>query len=126
MPVKRRTSKARSQLSELAYKFLTDAPITADEKNEFEYFMLEFNQFDISINADTETLWKRHGPEILKDWLKSKPDSRPFSWWRFQSGIKRQLGPMKLTENITAKNVLYSWRHSVPEDQGAWLAEHVA
>ena len=124
MPVKRRTSKARAQLSELAYKYLTDSPLSDEEKADFDYFVLEYNQFDISINANTETLWKRHGPEILKDWIKTKPDSRPFCWWRFQSGIERKLGPMKLTETLTARNVLYTWRHSVPKDQAAWLAEH--
>ena len=124
MPVKRRTSKARAQLTDLAYKYLTDAPLSDEEKADFDYFVLEYNQYDSAIGADTATLWKRHGPEILKEWIKTKPDTRPFCWWRFQSGIKRQLGPMKLTENLTAKNVLYTWRHSVPEDQGAWLAEH--
>ena len=124
MPVKRRVSKARAQLSELAYKFLTDAPLSEEEKADLEYFMLEFNQFDFSINADTETLWKRHGAEILKDWLKSKPDTRPTCWWLYSSGLERKRGPMKLTEKTTIKNAIYSLEDSIPVDQAAWLKQH--
>ena len=124
MPVKRRVSKARAQLSPLAYKFLTDAPLSEEEKADFEFFMLKHNQYDSSVGASTETLWKRHGAEILKDWIKSKPDTRPTCWWLYSSGLERKRGPMKLTEKTIIKDALYSLEDSIPEDQAAWLAEH--
>ena len=124
MPVKRRVSKARAQLSPLAYKFLTDEPLTEEEKADLEYFMLEFNQFDMLTGADTETLWKRHGAEILKDWIKIRPDTRPTCWWLYSSGLERKRGPMKLTEKTIIKDALYTLEDSIPVDQAAWLKEH--
>ena len=115
MPVKRRVSKARAQLSELAYKFLTDAPLSEDEKGDFEYFMLDCNQYDLSINADTATLWKRHSPEILKEWTAKHPGTRPTCFWRFESNIERKKHPRGWELSID---------ESIPEDQRAWLLEH--
>ena len=115
MPVKRRVSKARAQLSELAYKFLTDAPLSEDEKADFEFFMLDCNQFDILINADTETLWERHSPEIPKEWVARNPGTRPICWWRYSSGLEHKQHERGWELSI---------EESIPEDQSVWLKEH--
>ena len=108
-------------MTEMAWLFLNDKAV--DDKS-IEYFVLEFNEFDHQTKYRTADLWSRFGDEVLDSWIKKHPGTRPTCWWRYQSGLERKIGPMKLTENITAKRVIHSWRDSIPEDQRTWLLKH--
>ena len=120
-------SRRRQQhqgVTDLCWRYLNDLPISDEEQRDgFEYSMLESNQHDHSAGYRTQDAWERHRDTILADWIRRYPGTRPLAFWRFDSGLKRKVGPMKLTENITARNVSHSWRDSVPEDQRAWLVE---
>jgi hypothetical protein len=89
----------------------------------WEHDFLEHNRHDFSTGYSTQTAWERHRDVILPGWIARHPGTRPYCWWRFESGLQRKRGPMRLG-NTVAKNVIYSLRDSIPEDQRAWLAEH--
>ena len=120
-------SRRRQQhqgITDLCWRYLNDLPISDEEQRAgFEYSMLESNHHDHSTGYRTQDVWERFRDRILSDWIRRHPGTRPTVWWRFDSGLKRKVGPMRLTENFVARNVLHSWRDSIPEDQRAWLVE---
>jgi hypothetical protein len=35
-------------------------------------------------------LWRRHGPTVLADWVRRRPGTRPWAWWRFDAPESRR------------------------------------
>ena len=122
MPVKRRVSKALGQMSELAWRFLNDEPIGEGE-NPWELAVLRDNHYDHEYGYRVEDLWRQFGQGIVADWIKTRPGTRPYCWWRFESGLERRKGGIQVNGKTIGCNVLYSLRDSIPEDQRAWLNE---
>jgi hypothetical protein len=76
MPVRRRTDKKRTGLTDAQWRFLTDKPLP---KN-FETFVLE-----IDFHENTEQLWGLHRDVILAEHVKENPGTRPALWWRYDA-----------------------------------------
>ena len=60
----------------------------------------------------------------MEQWLSRHPDSRPYAWWVFDSGLERKVGPMKISERWTITRWTFTLAESIPEDQRQWLADH--
>jgi hypothetical protein len=124
MPVKRRKPKARiTGYPDWQIIFLESGALPANDDlaiNEFE--LIDWEYVVDQKNCPVRNVWTACRDKIMDDW--TGRHTRPYGWWLFDSGIGRKIGPMKLTENITAKRVIHSWRDSIPENQRAWLAEH--
>src|ERR1700694_2850832 len=76
MPVKRRVNKAREQLSDAQWKYLTDQPLPAN----FESFVLH-----IDFHGNMKQLWNQNRDVILAEHVKDKPGTRPALWWRYDA-----------------------------------------
>jgi hypothetical protein len=124
VPVKRRKPKARiTGYPDWQVEFLESGvlPANADGAlNEFELIDWEY-VVDQKI-CPVRDAWTACREKIMADW--TDKHARPYGWWIFDSGLERKIGPMRLTKNIVAKRMLYSWRDSIPDDQQAWLVEH--
>ena len=116
----KRRRQQHAGITKLAWDYLNDQA-KDDHPENFEYSFLESKDLDLETGYRTQDIWEQFSGEILADWVRRHPGTRPLCWWRFDSGIKRRVGQMKLTPNITAKNVRHSWRASVPKNQRAWL-----
>jgi len=79
MPVKRRISKRREEISPAALAYLRDEPLPADA-NPFEVLMLEYGE-----DREIALLWAECRKEILSEWIVKHPGTRPNSWWRFDA-----------------------------------------
>jgi hypothetical protein len=76
MPVKRRVNKAKEQLTDAQWKYLTDQPLPAN----FETFVLR-----IDFHGNMETLWNQNRDVILTEHVKDNPGTRPALWYRYDA-----------------------------------------
>jgi hypothetical protein len=76
MPRKRRVNKAKEQLTDTEWNYLTDQPLPAD----FETFALE-----IDFKGNMEQLWHLHRDVILAEHVKDHPGTRPALWWSYDA-----------------------------------------
>ena len=104
-------------MTDLAYRYLSDGPITDAERDDWEFFMLDCDQFDHETRYSTNMIWSKHGPEILKGWIEKHPATRPTCWWKFSSGLERRRHPEH-------RAIVLSIVGSIPADQRQWLADH--
>ena len=74
MPRKRRVNKAREQMSDAQWRYLTDQPMPAN----FETSVLE-----IDFHGNTEQLWNQNRDVILAEHVKENPGTRPALWWTY-------------------------------------------
>ena len=74
MAVKRRVNKAKEQLTDAQWRYLTDQPMPAN----FETFALK-----IDFHGNTEQLWNQNRDVILAEHVKENPGTRPALWWRY-------------------------------------------
>ena len=124
----RRTS--RHGLPDIAWRYLNLAAdevideATLSEGESWDLSMLEYDHFDHEYQYQTSSLWAEYGPEITAEWITRHPGTRPYCWWKYSSGLKCRVAPMKVSERWTISNWTYSLRESIPEDQRAWLQEH--
>ena len=79
-----RRSSAPENVSEIAWKYLHDIPVIDDG---FELTVLEADQYDHANGYRLSDLWARYGPEIVDAWIERHPGTRPWCWWRFESGL---------------------------------------
>jgi hypothetical protein len=73
---KARRDKARAQMSEATWKYLTDQPLP----DSFEKFVLK-----IDFHDNIEQLWIEHRDVILTEHIKQYPGTRPALWWRYDA-----------------------------------------
>jgi hypothetical protein len=76
MPRKRRVNKAKEQLTDSQWKYLSDQPLPAN----FEKFVL-----DIDFHGNMEQLWNQNCDVILAEHVKENPGTRPALWWRYDA-----------------------------------------
>ena len=70
MPRKRRNSKARrSEVPDLIR----------------EYFREERKHTFFHGNAEIAAAWNQIGDEIVEDWIRDRPGTRPMVWWRLSA-----------------------------------------
>ena len=84
----RRTRRHRGNCTPLAWRYLTDQPIDESalaEDESWELSMLRYDRYQHDIEADTRTLWQRNRAQILKDWTRTRPGTRPTTWWKFDA-----------------------------------------
>jgi hypothetical protein len=76
MPRKRRVNKAKEQLTDMQWKYLTDQPMPWN----METFALR-----IGYSANVEQLWDQHRDVILAEHVKENPGTRPALWWQYDA-----------------------------------------
>ena len=76
MAVNRRVNKAKEQLTDAQWRYLTDQPMPAN----FETFVLE-----IDFHRNTEQLWNHNRDLILAEHVKENPGTRPALWWHYDA-----------------------------------------
>ena len=81
MPRKRAKIKQRIEPVEpwLLKYLATGVRPERDENGCLECFMLEGSEEEV------KKAWQKHRALILKDWIKRKPGTRPYMWWRFDA-----------------------------------------
>ena len=72
MPVKRRVSKRRQELSDEAVLWLEGS----DAASRWLYAQSQ---------ADLAQIWSKHGSEVLAEWIERHPGTRPARWWEFEA-----------------------------------------
>jgi hypothetical protein len=74
MPVKRRVAKLRRRdFAAGVWEILLDLPLPP-----------EANRFLKHAGSDTwRAWWRTAGPEVLAEWTRRRPGTRPSTWWRF-------------------------------------------
>lgn len=100
----------------------------------------ELNEYVVT-ERELEALWREHGPEIVADWIREHPGTRPWSWWQYGAPEPRRVlrGTALLMPRTTPTDWEFVWRdhfgvpafiHSRPrgfiglpevEGQGAYL-----
>lgn len=122
----RRRNKGIGGYEDWQVQFLLTGEVPPDDDPDVNVFEVLDWKYHTAVNRGdpVKAAWEALRDHILPDWIRRHPGSRPFAWWCFDSGLERKCGPMRLTDRIVAKNVRYSLRDSIPEDQRAWLAEH--
>lgn len=48
-------------------------------------------RFFAASDDELRTIWRRIAPKILPVWIRHRPGSRPYGWWRFDAPEPRQL-----------------------------------
>ena len=145
-----RMSRRRQQhagITDMAWAYLNDRAVD-DHPEGYEYSLLESNQHDHSTGYRTQDIWKRFRDEVLADWIRRHPGTRPWCFWRFDSGLPRvyrpdHQRPFEIIEDMGGRDVTL-WlvgrnsdnsrrltdeeREGVKErfllDQRTWLSEH--
>ncbi|MDH5324375.1 MAG: hypothetical protein OEZ68_04230 [Gammaproteobacteria bacterium] len=84
MPVKRRISKQKKGVSELAWAFINDAPLPKT------YNTFELSDYEHGGTPELEALWRQHSETSVKNWVKHSPGTRPRCWWRYESPEPRK------------------------------------
>ncbi len=69
MPVKRRKAKQRREVPDLIRRYFRE-----EVKHTFFYD-----------NAEIAAAWDQIGDEIVADWVRDKPGTRPAVWWRLSA-----------------------------------------
>ena len=78
-------------ITDLAWRYLTDTITEADraDRESWELTLLESDQHDHSTGYTTREIWEQHREQVLADWIVRHPGTRPWCWWRFDSGLPR-------------------------------------
>ncbi len=69
MPVKSRKAKQRREVPELIRR----------------YFREEIRHTFFHDNAEIAGAWNEIGDEIVRDWILTRPGTRPMTWWRLSA-----------------------------------------
>jgi hypothetical protein len=137
-------------VTDLGWRYLTDTVIEADrtDRENWELALLESDQRDHETGYKTIEIWEQHREQILADWVVRHPGTRPWCWWRFDSGLPhvQQIYPIRPREIIEdARDKRYTFwcvgwhpdnkkrltdeeheelRKQFIMDQRAWLERH--
>ncbi len=83
MPTKRtrRSRRRRQPISPGAWAWLTDAPMPSnvDQNDDFEISLFFLDPQDL------RDLWETHRDEVLANWVRENPGTRPARWWEFDA-----------------------------------------
>jgi hypothetical protein len=74
MPRKRRVSKAKTQLTDLQWRFLKGEPLPQT----FDSLLLE-----LDLHNTNEQLWNQNRDAILAEHVQENPGTRPALWWQY-------------------------------------------
>ncbi len=94
MPVKRRNAKVtRQDVSPVAWAMILDEPLPDPDssKTKWEHFALNVGDRDhmalVQVNGDPTlyAIWLEVRGEVLDQWAKDKPGTRPNLWWRWDA-----------------------------------------
>ena len=131
-------------VTDMGWNYLHDRAVS-DHPAGYEYSLLASNQHDHETGYRTSDIWEKYREQILADWIRKHPRSRPWCWWKFDSGLPHvyrledggiiedtQPVPVRLflcgrnqrnTRMLTAEE-LEAQRGQFLLDQHRWLAEH--
>lgn len=126
MPVKRRKPKARiTGYPDWQVEFLLTGEAPSDEDPELNPFeVIEWRYHGAWRDDAVLVAWNECRDKLLPDWIRRHPGTRPYGWWACDSGLERRKGGIEVNGKVIGKNVMYTLRNSIPEDQRTWLAEH--
>ena len=82
----RRRNSKHAGFSETAWRFMNDLP-PLKNACPIELVILESNDLDCSTGYRLQDAWEIHKAAILSDWIRKRPGTRPWTWWRFESGL---------------------------------------
>ncbi len=87
MTAPRQPRAAAPQVSETAWALLTDASLPEPpEKGGWELFWLRWAEKEgPSGRPCLKQLWAQHADDILRDWVRQWPGTRPTSWWKWSA-----------------------------------------
>ena len=80
---RRRTHPQRRPLTATEHAWLHDQPDPGD--GGFTWLTLQGDT-----GGCAETLWREHRDQVLEDWIKKHPGTRPSQWWRFEAPERRR------------------------------------
>jgi hypothetical protein len=83
-----RRSRTETEIDDLSWRFLCDAITPEDkEKRGWRLIDLEFNdmQFSEPPEKSTSDLWSEFGDDVLAWWIKDRPGTRPWCWWKLSA-----------------------------------------
>ena len=83
-----RRKQHHAGITPMAWAYLNDCAVD-DHPHGWEYSMLENNHLDCSTGYSTLDIWEKFQDEILTDWIRRHPGTRPWCWWKFDSGLPR-------------------------------------
>jgi hypothetical protein len=118
MPVKRRVSKQREQISPAMLAFLRDEPMPEDAGIAAWWIESETNP-----GPKASELWPEFRDEILADWIAEAPGTRPSMWWRLDAPEpRRRLGGIGTPAHEVLAHVPRFWC-GIPID---WVTQSLA
>ena len=101
MPIKRRSSKLREQVTAAQLAYLSDEP-WPPETTDFERWLLE-----CGTDEEIGELWAQCRDEILAAWADECPGTRPSTWWRCSApGPRVRIGGIGVPSHEQLANVL--------------------
>jgi hypothetical protein len=111
-------------ITELAWDYLNDCA-EDDRPHGWEFYMLENNEFDLSTGYRTEDIWARYKDAILAEWVRTYPGTRPWCWWKFDSGLPRvyrpdHQRPFEIVED-TRSQEFRTWQVDRDSENKRWL-----
>ena len=120
-------SKRKQQhadITERAWDYLNDCA-EDDRPHGFEFHMLDTNEFDHSTGYRTEEIWARYKDVILAEWIQTYPGTRPWCWWRFDSGLPRVYrpdyqSPFEIVEDTRSREFRI-WQEGRDPENNRWL-----
>ena len=103
MPRKRRKAKQRREVPDLIRK----------------YFREEIHHTFFHDNAEIAGAWGQIGDEIVDDWIREKPGTRPAIWWRLSAPE-----PGRTTDGGARETLDIPIPAPAPAEQTAFLRRH--
>ena len=82
----RRRNSRHAGFSETTWRYLNDLP-PLKNACPIELNILEDNALDCSTGYRLADAWEVHRDTILADWIRRRPGTRPWTWWKLESGL---------------------------------------
>jgi hypothetical protein len=91
-----RRDRTEPEIDELSWRFLCDATTPEDEaEKNWHLLTLRFDEKELAVfppptGKSTSQLWAEFREQVLEWWLKERPGTRPWCWWRFDAPERRR------------------------------------
>jgi hypothetical protein len=72
----------------------------------FDYLKNAFGEDDTFDDAAARAAWQEMREEIMAEWLKTRPLSRPWAWWRYERSMDRPHGKSVQRRYLHGHNLL--------------------
>jgi hypothetical protein len=89
-----RRARSEAEIDEVSWRFLCDACTPEDYKDwltlTLEYDEKEFAVVEPPTGKRTSELWAEFGGDVVAWWIKDRPGTRPWCWWKYSAPEPRK------------------------------------